>query len=71
MRPAVGDAADMAGMRAACLVGADPDDDLDAGLRHRASDRRRPPAGFGSAIAETTREMPAAMTASAQGGVVP
>ena len=34
MRPPVSDAADVAGMRAACLLGADPDHDLDAGLGH-------------------------------------
>ena len=71
MRAAVAHAADMAGMRAPRF------------LARRARHRPRRPAarsrawpspaifGLGSSSAETTRAMPAAMMASAQGGVLP
>ena len=67
VRAAVAHAPDVAGMIAARLVGADADIDRDAG---GAQPRMALPAtsGLGSSSADTTRAMPAAITASAQGG---
>ena len=70
LRTALAHAPDMAGVGLPRLVGADPD--LTA--MPAAAMRRWPsPAtcGLGSSSADTTRAMPAAMMASAQGGVRP
>ena len=70
-RPPLGDPQNMAAMVAPRLIGPRPD--VDPQFPPRAAARGPCPAtlGFGSSIAETTRAIPAAMTASAQGGEAP
>ena len=70
LRAALAHAPDMAGMVVPGLLGADADLDGNAG---RAQPRVALPAtsGLGSSSAETTRAIPAAITASAQGGDLP
>ena len=70
MRPALGDAHDVAGMGAARFLFAEADLDRDACSRSRAWPLPAT-SGLGSSSADTTRAMPAVMMASAQGGVLP
>ena len=71
MRAAVAHAPDMAGMVAPRLLGADADVDRNARRAQPRMARRPRLRDWDLPCADTTRAMPAAMTASAQGGDLP
>ncbi len=70
MRTLVADTAEMTGMVPRRLLRAQPDINSDA-RRAQPCVPLPPTSGLGSSIADTTRAMPAAITASAQGGERP
>ena len=71
MRTLVADAPEMSGVIARGFGRAEPDIDGDAGGAQAVAWPCPATSGLGSSIADTTRAMPAAIMASAQGGDLP